>query len=52
MFSHNIGKTRDTGQYDEVPAELARREVQDRPKADAGQLTQDMRDGRDRSGLA
>jgi hypothetical protein len=36
MPSDNIGKKRDTGQDAEVPAELARREAQDRPKADAG----------------
>ena len=36
MPSDNIGKKRDTGQDDEVPAELDKREAQDRPKADAG----------------
>jgi hypothetical protein len=36
MPSDNIGKKRDTGQDAEVPAELDRREAQDRPKADAG----------------
>jgi hypothetical protein len=36
MPSDNIGKKRDTGQDAEVPAELNRREAQDRPKADSG----------------
>jgi hypothetical protein len=32
MPSRNIGKKRDTGRDAEVPAELATREAQDRPK--------------------
>jgi hypothetical protein len=36
MPSDNIGKKRDTGRDDEIPAELDKREAQDRPKADAG----------------
>jgi hypothetical protein len=36
MPSDNIGKKRDTGQDAEVPAELDKREAQDRPKSDAG----------------
>jgi hypothetical protein len=36
MPSDNIGKKRDTGQDAEVPAELDKREAQDRSKTDAG----------------
>lgn len=36
MPSRNIGKKRDTGRDAEVPAELAQREAQDRPKGSAG----------------
>ena len=32
MPSRNIGKKRDTGRDTEIPAELAKREAQDRPK--------------------
>jgi hypothetical protein len=36
MASRNIGKKRDTGRDEEIPAELERREAQDRSKPDAG----------------
>lgn len=36
MASRQIGKKRDTGRDGEVPAELAKREAQDRPKGRAG----------------
>jgi hypothetical protein len=36
MTSENVGKKRLTGTDDEVPAELAKREAQDRPKAREG----------------
>src|SRR5256885_14557727 len=36
MPSRNIGKKRDTGRDVEIPAELAKREAQDRAKGDAG----------------
>lgn len=32
MTSHNVGKKRKAGDDRDVPAELARREAQDRPK--------------------
>ena len=37
MPSRNIGKKRDTGRDAEVPAELAKREAQDRSKGQPGQ---------------
>lgn len=36
MPSRNIGKKRDTGRDAEIPAELARREAQDRSKNPSG----------------
>jgi hypothetical protein len=36
MASKRVGKKRDTGRDQEVPAELARREAQDRPKNASG----------------
>jgi hypothetical protein len=37
MPSRNIGKKRDTGRDAEIPAELAKREAQDRSKGQPGQ---------------
>lgn len=36
MPSRNIGKKRDTGRDGEIPAELAKREAQDRSKPSSG----------------
>jgi hypothetical protein len=36
MPSRNIGKKRDTGRDAEIPAELAKREAQDRAKGETG----------------
>jgi hypothetical protein len=36
MPSRNIGPKRDTGHDEEIPAELSKREAQDRPKGEAG----------------
>jgi hypothetical protein len=36
MPSRNVGKKRDTGRDAEVPAELAKREAQDRAKGSTG----------------
>ena len=38
MPSRNIGKKRDTGRDEEIPAELAQREAQDRAKGERGQM--------------
>jgi hypothetical protein len=36
MPSRNVGKKRDTGRDAEIPAEMAKREAQDRPKGRRG----------------
>jgi len=36
MPSHNVGKKRLVGNDSEIPAELAKREAQDRPKSRGG----------------